>query len=116
MKKFLLLFLIFAGMAVVSGEHKSFPAEAVILKNGMPVIVNSDQAQRAAETLSGILSRIYNKPFPVQKGDGKNGIAIGVPGDFPAIPFKAEFDLRSVFEQQGFEIKSHPGGIWISGA
>lgn len=116
MKRFLFLLLLFFGIAAECGEHKSFPAEAVRLKNGMPVIVKSAGARRAAETLSKLLTRIYGKPFPVQDGDGRSGIAVGIPGDFPGIAFQPEFDLKSVFEQQGFEIKSHPDGLWIIGA
>lgn len=115
MKKLVILFILLCVSILFAGEHKSFPAPEVTLNSGLPVIANSPEAESAARKLSAILEKIYRKPFPVKKGDGTSGIAVGTPEDFPSAPFKAGFDKNSIFEQQGFEIRTHSKGIRITG-
>ena len=115
MKKSLFLFCALFCMVLGAGVHKSFPAPKVRLSSGLPVIANSPQAEAAAKKLSTVLEKIYKKPFPIQKGDGTSGIAVGTPEDFPAAPGKAKFDAKSIYEQQGFEIQTHANGIQITG-
>ena len=92
MRRLLVLLSFFCVIMLGAGEHKNFPAAEVVLNNGLDIIANSAAAENAAEKLSSVLEKIYNKPFPVKKGDGTSGIAIGMPEDFPAAPFQASFD------------------------
>lgn len=115
MRRLLVLLSFFCVIMLGAGVHKSFPAPEVVLNNGLDIIVNSAAAENAAKKLSSVLEKIYNKPFPVKKGDGTSGIAIGMPEDFPAAPVKAAFDNSSIYERQGFEIRTHARGIRITG-
>ena len=111
----LILLVILSAAALRAGEHKTFPAEKVRLDGGLPIIANTPEAQKTAARLSGLLGKIYGKPFPVRKGDGKTGIAVGQSGDFPGLEFRPKFDRDSLYERQGFEIKTHAKGIWLIG-
>ena len=115
MKKSLFLVFSLVSIMLTSGEHKSFPAAKVRLDSGFPIIANSPKAEAAAKLLSAVLEKIYKKPFPIRKGDGTTGIAVGTPEDFPSLAVKAKFDPASIYEQQGFEIRTHAKGIRITG-
>ncbi|MBO5821394.1 MAG: DUF4838 domain-containing protein, partial [Lentisphaeria bacterium] len=115
MKKTAFLFCVLSCIALAAGVHKSFPAAKVKLDSGLPIIANSPKAEAAAKKLSAVLEKIYKKSFPVKKGDGLTGIAVGTPEDFPAAKIKAKFDPGSIYEQQGFEIQTHAKGILITG-
>src|SRR5690606_30372430 len=49
-------------------------------------------------------------------GSGGTGIALGVIGSYPTLPFSPVFDTIDPAERQGYEIKSHSNGIYIIGA
>ena len=116
MKVFLISVLAVLSLLPLSaGEHKSFPAEKVRLDNGLTIVANSPGSKKTAEKLSRILSRIYGKPFPVKSGSGADGIAVGVPAEFPDLAFRPSFDRNSIYEQQGFELKTHRSGIYLLG-
>lgn len=84
-----------------------------------PIVVaeNAESAVwRSAEDLAKMLSAISSAEFKVEKGNGLCGIAVGTMDDFPEIPLKVSFNKNHPGESQGYEIRTHDGGIYIIGA
>lgn len=117
------ILMLIAGRYVFAGEHMIRDSEKVVIaargKAVMPVIISekaTPETKTAAENLARILSKMSGGVFKVATGNGKTGIAIGIPGDFPEIPLKTSFDISHPGESQGYEIKTHNNGIYIIGA
>jgi hypothetical protein len=85
----------------------------------LPVVVParpSARVARAARTLADYLGRISGATFTVRTGDGKTGIAVGRPGDFPALDVG---DLRGATApdwREEYLLRSHAGGLHVIGA
>ena len=108
---------------VFAGEHTSNASEKAVIASGgkafLPIIISmkaDKKVKRSAAELAHYLSRMSGGKFELKTGDGKNGIAVGTINDFPDIPFKPHFDLTHPGECQGYEIKSHSGGIYVIAA
>ncbi len=106
------------GNTANGGEHRFTSAEPVSL-NPMPVVVSASaqaSVRKSAERLAGILRRSGSGKFNITTGNGNEGIALGTVKDFPGIDFHPYFDDADLAARQGYEIKSHPKGIWVIGA
>src|SRR5262249_14253607 len=74
------------------------PALARLAADGralLPVVVSADAPDRvrqAAQTLATYLGRISDARFEVRTGDGRTGLAVGLPAHFPALPFPKRWD------------------------
>lgn len=108
---------------VYGGEHMIQNSDnAIIAADGkafLSVMISksaTNEVRGFAEDLAGILNRISGAGFKVVVDNGINGIAIGTINDFSEIPFKPVFAINRPDEAQGYEIKSHSGGIYIIGA
>jgi hypothetical protein len=75
----------------------------------------SERTKAAAETLADYLERISGAAFTVTSGDGSAGLVVGVPGDFPSLPFKTEFPGGSR-GREDYLLRSADGGVWLLGA
>ncbi len=121
MRKSVLLFLLFSlCYSVSAGEHWRKPSEKTIIsqqgKGKLKIVINGSELRSQAERLSQLLKEISGATFEIVSGDGKTGIALGTPESFPSIPFHPVFNMSDLGERQGYEIKSHPQGIYLIGA
>ena len=88
-------------------------------KSVHPVVIAptaSEQTKTAAKTLAEMLSRITGAGFSVQEGDGKAGIAVGFPGDFPKCPFTSRWTGIAPRQREDYLLRTHPGGVYLLGA
>ncbi len=122
-RSLLFVIFVFVSFSSFAGEHlNNKSASCIIAAKGRALqdVVVAPQAdpevKKAAKYLSFYLAKISSGQFPVKVGDGKKGIAVGTVNDFPLIKFKPCFKLDDPGERQGYEIKSHKGGIYIIGA
>lgn len=69
-----------------------------------------------AARLANYLSRITDAKFEVATGDGTTGIAVGVPGDFPASGIKALWDAKDTTRREDYLLRSHERGVYVLGA
>lgn len=103
--------------------HLSEPSTNVLLANegitNFSVVTSSNadvKVKQIAILLADYLYKISGASFSVVTGAGTSGISIGVPSDFPELPFNSTFDLTHPAQKQGYEIKSHSNGVYIIGA
>jgi hypothetical protein len=83
-----------------------------------PVVVGrsaSEPIRKAAAELAETLKRISGAPFQVTEGDGRSGLAVGVPADFSALPFDPEFGTETV-DREKYLLRTHADGAWLLGA
>lgn len=116
-------FLVFFGaLLCASAAPAQQSARAVLTRNGrasMPVIVGINASPRIrsiAQTLADYLQRISGAVFEVTTGDGKTGISIGVPADFPALELDRKLDARGFERREQYLLKSHAAGLQVVGA
>lgn len=84
-----------------------------------PVVVAADASERvtaAARTLADYLGRITGAKFDVAAGDGSSGIAVGMPGDFPALRVGSRLDPEDAQRREEYLLRSHQDGLWLIGA
>src|SRR5947209_860145 len=95
---FLTLLLPLAGFA--DRPAQPAPPEVLLAADGkarLSVVVSaraSERVRRAARTLADYLGRIGGATFPVAEGDGRQGVAVGLPGDFPIAALQNLWDAR----------------------
>ena len=85
--------------------------QAVIVAAGA-----SEATRAAAAELAEVLGRIASAPFEVRPGDGTQGIAVGVAGDFPAVRHGVRFDPDDPFRRDDYLLRTHAGGVYVIGA
>ncbi len=76
---------------------------------GLKLTATSESSKKSAEFLAGKLRKIYGKEFQITDGNGKSGIAVGTPADFPELAIKLE-------HPQEILVKTHAEGIYVIGA
>lgn len=91
-----------------------------------PVIVAATagpSVRESARELADCLGRITGGAFPIRTGDGARGIAVGLPGDFPALRNSPSLSLSTRFSdahdlaaQQSYLLHGHTNGIQVIGA
>src|SRR5688572_9097038 len=70
------------------------PTPVAVARGGkplLPVVVAADATPRvkaAAADLAAYLGKMAGAKFEVATGDGKTGLAVGLPAHFPALPFQ----------------------------
>ena len=74
------------------------------------------RVQKAATDLATMLGRITGGTFEVAVGDGTRGLAVGLPTDFPALPFKERWAKPTVEQRENYILRSHAGGVYLVGA
>lgn len=112
-------------MAIVMAGHAALAAEpetAHLAREGkalMPVVVAegaSERVRQAARELAAYLSKIAGAAFEVKADDGRTGIAVGLPADFPASPFHGLWAKPAIAEREDYAIRTHQQGVWLIGA
>ncbi len=82
------------------------PPEQVIVAEGA-----SEATRAAAQTLADYLGRIASTRFQVTAGDGRDGIAVGLASDFPALDLAKEFDADGPARREQYLLRSHRRGL-----
>lgn len=110
-------------LSAQAGEHVLKDSEKASIASDSKALFDvvisksaTEEVRKSAERLTQILDKMSGAKFTLTEGDGKKGIAVGTINDFPEIPFKPLFNVKDPGESQGYEIKSHPDGIYIIGA
>lgn len=120
----LCLVAVFAPLRIEAGEQqREEPADAVLLAAGgkalMPVVTAADPGERvagAAADLAATLGRITGADFAVSAGGGETGIAVGRPGDFPALDRAGAFDDGTIAGREAYLLRSRADGLLVIGA
>jgi len=98
------------------------PGQAVVAKDGqalMQVTIGaapSARVQAVAKVLATYLESISGAEFKVQAGDGKSGLAVGLPADFPALDLAGEFDAKVIERREEYKLQAHGAGVLLIGA
>ena len=88
-------------------------------KATMGVVVGRDAAPEVAahaRTLADQLGRITGGEFAVAPGHGKAGIAVGLPGDFPALHLRKLFQPKDFLRRDEYLLRSGGNGLLVIGA
>src|SRR5580692_8156652 len=78
----------------VWGGNARLASDGQALQSVMVAPQAAPRIKEAAESLAATLSRISGATFKVQHGDGRRGLAVGLPGDFAAAGALGHFDLN----------------------
>ncbi len=111
-----------AVFAFAEADAASSPYEVRLAAEGKPLLrvvvaeSASPQVAAAAKTLADYLGRLSGARFDVAKGDGREGIAVGVAGDFPDLKLASLFDAPAPAGNEQYVLHSHTGGVWAIGA
>jgi hypothetical protein len=114
----LLLTLLLAPLPAGAAEK---PEPARLTEDGkalLPVVVGRGASQRvrqAAGTLARYLERIGGAHFDVTAGDGKTGIAVGLPAHFPDLPAGDLPDPADPTRGEDYLLRSHARGVHVLG-
>jgi len=81
------------------------PAQVVVAEGA------SDVTRAAAQTLADYLGRIASARFQVTTGDGREGIAVGLAKDFPALDLGGAFDADGPARREQYLLRSHRRGL-----
>jgi len=85
----------------------------------LPVVVGSaagEAVKKAAADLADYLGRISGAKFDVAAGDGRQGLAVGLPQDFPQLSTGVKFQPQDPFGQEEYLLRTHKDGGWLLGA
>lgn len=118
-----LLALSIGGMAcAVRAENPTSLTAVPLARNGrvlLPIVVGEtagDRTKRAAATLADYLNKIFGVPFQVIRGNGREGLAIGLPQDFPDLPFRSPWQENDPTQREDYVLRSHLKGVWLLGS
>ncbi len=119
----LCLVAVFAPLRAGAGEPPpATPRATVLLAEGgkarMPVVTAADPGERVAQAaadLAAMLGRITGADFAVSGGSGKTGIAVGRPGDFPALKPDGAFG-GGIAGREAYLLRSRADGLLVIGA
>ncbi len=84
-----------------------------------PVCVSTGASQRvrvAATNLAHYLARMTGTDFAVQEGNGRRGIAVGRPEEFPVLAASGVFRPDTPTGREDYLLRTHREGIWLLGA
>ncbi len=110
-----------AGDSTVVSGLRSEAEEVLLAADGqarLPIVIGetaSKETTAAAQTLADYLERISGATFRVTVGDGSEGLVVGTPDDFAALPFTTAF-VKGLWNREDYRLRSAPGGVWLLGA
>ena len=100
-------------------------AELLLADGGtarVPVVVSenaSASTKAVTEELAEYLGKISGATFRVTAGDGRSGVAVGVPADFPAAAANIAGELPGATDptrREDYLLRSHANGLYVLGA
>ena len=111
------LFVLWLLCGPAAGEDRCTLATGGKATMGVVVGRNaSPQTIAHARTLADYLGRITGAGFSVSPGDGKAGIAVGLPGDFPALGVGEQFQPKNFLRRDEYLLRSGTKGLLVIGA
>lgn len=108
--------------ALLGGVAAAAPVECLLADNGrarLPVVTGEaagETTRALAAELADTLGRIGGATFQVETGAGLRGIAVGLPVDFPELPFTVAFDPDDPDRREAYLLRTHRNGVWLLGA
>ncbi len=127
--RFLILFLgvLLSGVLLCQrGATAENPRLVTLASSGKArqrIVVAADASERvrqAAATLARYLERMSGAPFAVASGDGKSGVAVGLPKHFPTLTADLPgLDAKGTPDPtrtEDYRLRSHPQGLHLLGA
>jgi uncharacterized protein DUF4838 len=119
-KYYILIVLVFLSVSL------DRPADAVISieltkesKSIFSVVMGENasvRVKKAAADLAVFMAKISGADFAIRKGDGTEGIAVGLVSDFPSLPLTKELTINNPADQEAYILKSHKRGLYVIGA
>ena len=109
-------------VCAVGAENRTAPTAVQLARNGralLPIVVGEtagDRTKLAAATLADYLNKIVGAPFQVIRGNGREGLAIGLPQDFPDLPFRSPWQKSDPTQREDYVLRSHDKGVWLLGS
>src|SRR5262249_29695083 len=85
-------------------------AKIVIAANASPAV------KQSASEIATFLGKITGGTFEITAGDGTTGIALGLPSQFPALPFKDRWANPKVEERENYLLRTHAARAYLLGA
>ena len=114
--------LIALAFLVIACCRRGEPVEVLLATAGKPrlsVVVApkaSERVRQTARTLADYLGRISETKFEVRAGDGRQGIAVGLPANFPTASLQKLWDATDPTRTEDYLLRSHAGGLYVVGA
>lgn len=112
---FYLLVLMPANVACAA-EPCKLAADGKALQQLVVADKATERVRRTAQTLAEYLGKISDAKFAVSTGDGTSGIAVGLPADFPMLPFSKVWDAADPTRSEDYLLRSHQRGVYLVGA
>lgn len=118
MFRFVAIALAFAFSGVAFGA----PPELMLARAGKPLVAvvvaenATPRMKQAAGELANYLSKITSGRFDVKVGDGRKGIAVGLPSHFPALPTRDKWGKHVIAEREDYLLQTHGEGAYLIGA
>lgn len=75
-----------------------------------------DRVRSVATDLSLYLGRISGTEFLIRTGDGREGIAVGLPSDFPLLNLDQMLKVGGIADREAYVLRSHAHGLYVIGA
>ena len=116
-----LCFMVALLLCVSCGILRAEPVVSQLAKDGgallkITIAGNASRETRAvADEFAGYLSQISGAQFAVETGDGASGIVLGLPEDFPSLPFEVAFG-KSAYDREKYLLRSTDTGLYLLGA
>lgn len=111
--------LCFTSLRVPGADQAPRTALAGEGKALLPIVVAMgapDGVRAVARNLADYLAKISGAKFELFDGDGKSGIAIGLPRDFPALSMDKLWDANDPTRREDYLLRSHQNGIYVLGS
>ena len=112
--------LLFPGPALSAAPAR--PVETRLAEGGralLPIVIGAtagDRVKGAAQSLAGLLERMSGARFEITAGDGRTGLAVGLPADFPLLKLEDQFRPKESTRREEYLLRSHGGGVLLCGA
>ena len=105
---------------VFAESHPAVPVQLASDGQSLRTIVTgpepTERTDLAAATLAEYLSRISGASFKVSRGDGRRGIAVGMPSDFPNLSLAERWTNPEPTEREDYLLRTHTEGVYLLGA
>jgi len=117
------LIVLLLSLSISSVEAADKPVACELAREGkasVPVVVSPQATSRTralAEELAGYLTKISGASFPVETGEGLQGIVVGRVTEFPrqSIAGQSEWSNPEINEREKYLIQSHGKGVYLLG-
>jgi len=88
-------------------------------KASFPIVHAKDATPRVRDSVADLatyLKEITGAEFATLAGDGKIGIAVGLPADFPSLNLVKTLEVKNIKDREAYILRSHKEGLYVIGA